>query len=138
MPSIKPVSKPAARRQRTSGKTYQVSLATEAMPSDVSWAHWPAKAVRSNRQGAGGRTQVVCLDPAVALRGGCSTPNISASPNAGVESFLWQVVERISIPPRYFLSPTACSGILRRAAHRGKTLPPLLHLALLSQSTMPT
>ena len=64
MPSTKPAAKTAARRQRSSGKTSPASSATAATPSDTSWAHWPAKAVRSNRQGKNGRTQVVCLDPA--------------------------------------------------------------------------
>lgn len=34
------------------------------------------------------------------------------------------------VPPRYFLSPKACQGILRRAAGRRKTLPPHLQAAL--------
>jgi hypothetical protein len=34
------------------------------------------------------------------------------------------------IPERYFLSSTACAGILRRAEKRGKQLPPLLDRAL--------
>lgn len=34
------------------------------------------------------------------------------------------------IPRRYFLSPTACAGIIRRAARRGKTLPPPFARAL--------
>jgi len=42
------------------------------------------------------------------------------------------VLERGSIPRRYFLSGKACAGILRRAAKRGKTLPPLLEQALRS------
>jgi hypothetical protein len=42
------------------------------------------------------------------------------------------VLERGSIPRRYFLSGKACAGILRRAAKRGKTLPPLLESALRS------
>jgi len=45
---------------------------------------------------------------------------------------LSQVLERGSIPRRYFLSGKACAGILRRAAKRGKTLPPLLEAALRS------
>ena len=35
-----------------------------------------------------------------------------------------------SIPQRYFLSSTACAGIMRRAEKRGRKLPVLLHLAL--------
>ena len=34
------------------------------------------------------------------------------------------------VPPRFYLSPKACAGILRRAERRGKTLPEALRLAL--------
>ncbi len=34
------------------------------------------------------------------------------------------------VPPRYWLSPRACRGILSRAERRGKKLPPLLQQAL--------
>jgi hypothetical protein len=33
-------------------------------------------------------------------------------------------------PQRYYLTPRACTGILRRAAKRGKDLPPMLSVAL--------
>src|SRR3546814_6974349 len=39
----------------SSGKTSPASSTTAAMPSGISWAHWPEKAVRSNRQGKNGR-----------------------------------------------------------------------------------
>jgi len=35
-----------------------------------------------------------------------------------------------SIPERYYLTPKACQGILRRARRRGKSLPPVLETAL--------
>jgi hypothetical protein len=35
-----------------------------------------------------------------------------------------------NIPPRFFLSPKARAGILRRAAKRGKALPEALERAL--------
>lgn len=55
---------------------------------------------------------------------------------AGV-SFLWQFLENTQdVPQRYYLSPTAASGILRRAAARGKSLPPKLQEALERQSKM--
>ena len=38
-------------------------------------------------------------------------------------SSLSSILERGPIDPRYFLSPKACSGILRRAEKRGKELP---------------
>jgi hypothetical protein len=34
------------------------------------------------------------------------------------------------VPPRFYLSQTACAGILRRAAKRGKVLPDALRVAL--------
>jgi hypothetical protein len=68
------------------------------------------------------------------LRGGYSTPNISASPSVAAACFLSQVVETTLIPPKYFLSAKACAGILRRASRRGKTLPALLDLALRQQA----
>jgi hypothetical protein len=34
------------------------------------------------------------------------------------------------LPQRFYLSPKACAGILRRAARRGKDLPPMLKKAL--------
>jgi hypothetical protein len=90
----------------------------------------PAKIANSNRQGVAGRTLVVCLDPKGQSRGGCSTPNISEWPNDAAVCSLWQVLETDSIHQRYFLSPKACAGILRRAERRGKQLPEPLFNAL--------
>lgn len=39
-----------------------------------------------------------------------------------------------AIPPKYYLSRVACLGILRRAASRGKDLPPMLKDALARQA----
>ncbi len=49
--------------------------------------------------------------------------------DGGVSS-LSDVLEAGSVPPRYYLSAKACAGILRRAAKRGKQLPPFLAAAL--------
>jgi len=43
---------------------------------------------------------------------------------------LSDTLETGDLPQRYFLSATACQGILRRAEKRGKTLPSALHEAL--------
>lgn len=43
---------------------------------------------------------------------------------------LSDILETGALPQRYFLSATACRGILRRAENRGKTLPPQLARAL--------
>jgi hypothetical protein len=45
---------------------------------------------------------------------------------------LSDVLETGAVPQRYFLSGTACRGILRRAEKRGKDLPGALHAALAS------
>ncbi len=92
--------------------------------------HLPAKMHNSSRQGVGGRTLVVCLDPKEQWRGGSQTPNISTWPNDAAVCSLSQVLEKGSIPQKYFLSSMACAGILRRAESRGKTLPMTLHRAL--------
>ena len=47
---------------------------------------------------------------------------------------LSDTLETGNIPPRYYLSPDACRGILRRAASRGKALPEILRVALERQA----
>lgn len=66
--------------------------------------------------------------------GGLSTPNIGESPNVENVSILSQILEA-EVPERYYLSPKACSGILRRAEKRGKKLPPLLEAVLRAQAS---
>lgn len=58
------------------------------------------------------------------------TLNTSAWPNDASVCSLSGVLETGPIPPQYFLSARACSGILRRAAKRGKELPTALRVAL--------
>lgn len=56
------------------------------------------------------------------------------SPNGESVSGLSDLLEPPEqVPPKYYLSATACRGILRRAEKRGKDLPPLLDTALRSQ-----
>ena len=38
------------------------------------------------------------------------------------------------VPPRFYLSPRACQGILRRASEHGRVLPEVLRLALEQQA----
>ena len=54
-------------------------------------------------------------------------------PNVERESLLSQILEDTP-HPKYYLSPKACQGILRRAENRGKELPPQLKEALIRQS----
>src|SRR5690625_280185 len=112
------------------GKMCPEFSAPKTMPSDAFWERLPAKTASYNRQGKNGRTLVVCLDPKEQSRGGCSMPNISDWPNDAAVCSLSQVLERGSIPQRYFLSPRACAGILRRSVNRKRQLPPLLLTAL--------
>ena len=48
---------------------------------------------------------------------------------------LSDILETGDVPQRYFLSATACRGILRRAEKRGKTLPAALERALRQVAT---
>jgi hypothetical protein len=69
---------------------------------------------------------------------GCLTLNMSEwtatltpSPSDGVVSSLSDILEEPGgVPERFFLSRKACTGILRRAAAKGKALPPVLKTAL--------
>jgi hypothetical protein len=60
----------------------------------------------------------------------CWTLRTSESPNDAVVSSLSDVLETRPVPPKYFLSPKACRGILARAARRGRALPGALTAAL--------
>ena len=57
------------------------------------------------------------------------TLNTGASPNAARESSLSRILQG-TVLEKYYLSKTACLGILRRAEARGKELPPQLRQAL--------
>ena len=83
-------------------------------PSSEGWGSW----------GTGGAT-------------GCWTRNMSewtamSGPSRSDDGVcgLSDVLETGGVPLRYFLSPRACSGILRRAERRGKQLPRQLQAAL--------
>ena len=77
--------------------------------SESSWERWPTSGTAS--------------------RGECSTHDISESPNDAVECSLSAILEATA-HPRYTLSARAARGILRRAAVRGRNLPPVLEDAL--------
>ena len=67
--------------------------------------------------------------------GSCMTVNISEQHSGAGACFLSAILEEHA-PDKYSLSPKACKGILRRAEHRGKDLPPLLKAALMNQAGM--
>jgi hypothetical protein len=66
---------------------------------------------------------------------GFLTANISEWPSddAGCSCSLAEILEP-EVPPKYWLSPKACRGILRRAEKRGRDLPPSLKSALEHQA----
>ena len=60
----------------------------------------------------------------------CWTLSSSEFPNGAGVCSLSDVLETGDVPQRYFLSATACKGILRRAEKRGRELPEALRQAL--------
>lgn len=69
------------------------------------------------------------LNSGMALPGGFLTLSISVWPKDAAVCSLSAILE-MDVPPRFYLSPRACRGILRRAEKRGKELPEVLHQAL--------
>lgn len=65
----------------------------------------------------------------IASLGGYSTRSFGESPSVAVESHLSQILEA-DPHPKYYLSATACRGILRRSERRGKKIPEMLKEAL--------
>lgn len=68
-----------------------------------------------------------------ALRTGLLTRGIGECPREDAGSTLSQILQA-SVPDKYYLSPRACQGILRRASERGRKLPDVLRLALEEQA----
>lgn len=63
-------------------------------------------------------------------RGVCLTVKTSESPNNAVESSLLPCIETQQVPQKYFLSPNAAVGILRRVDQMGRNLPPSFRQSL--------
>lgn len=61
---------------------------------------------------------------------GLLTLNMPEFRSGGAASSLSSILETGDLPRRFFLSPKACAGIIRRAAKRGKELPRQLARAL--------
>ena len=88
-----------------------------------------------------GRSSAKLMKSGILSRGECWTLNMCEWTDTlvpflkedGVCS-LSDILETGDIPPRYYLSPAACRGILRRAASRGRELPEVLRQALEAQA----
>ena len=66
-------------------------------------------------------------------REGKSPLNTGPAPREPIRSSLAEILEETP-EKKYYLSKTACMGILRRAEERGKALPPQLQSALMAQA----
>ncbi len=120
----------------SSGKTSRRSSLIRTTHLGVSWENLPGyPGIKRSRQGADGTLLVTSMDPKLQSRGGPSMPHISSWPSVGQEFLpsLSSVLEPTTpwILSVYSLSAEACAGILRRAAERGKQVPPVLKRALL-------
>lgn len=82
--------------------------------------------------GGGGNLAGVSWETGIPWLGASSMLNFGECPNVVEESGLWQILEA-NVPQKYFLSETACLGVLRRAERRGKELPTILKTALEQQ-----
>ena len=67
--------------------------------------------------------------------GHCLTRNGSEWRSVAAVCSLSSILETGNVGHQYYLSPTACAGIIRRAEARGKKLPSALQEALVSGST---
>lgn len=70
----------------------------------------------------------------MACAGGFLTLNTSVWHKDASVCSLWEILEE-RVASKYYLTPKACAGILRRAAKRGKELSPHLEAALRAQAT---
>ena len=117
---------PSARerqRARTSGSFWRRSSALNAIPFQS----------LDLTPGAGNLLGEFYWELISPWRGGASTLNTGVSPKDAKESSLSQILQA-DPPLKYYLSPKACLGILRRAFERGKELPPKLEGALKIQA----
>jgi len=95
--------------------------------SPLCWPDYPAFFLKFLRRAG----EIADLDGVytTTLLGEFWTLNTSEFPSGADVSLLSQVLER-EAPQKYYLSPKACAGILRRAAKRKKKLPLLLERCL--------
>ena len=118
------------------GKTSQEpSAATKEKTSEPS-SKRSAPSVRKTlmcldlRPGMGGNLLGAYWEMDTVLPGESMTLNTGESPNAVRESTLSQILD-LNAPAKYYLSPKACAGIIRRAEKRGKERPAMLREALM-------
>ena len=62
------------------------------------------------------------MNSGMVFRGECLTLKTSESPKDAKESLLSEVLETF-VPRKYYLTPRACQGIIKRVERTGKTIP---------------
>ena len=91
------------------------------MPRCFVWENVPG--ALSSENGEAFRCLLRAMDEVgYGLHGEFWTRNSSAWPSDASVSFLSECLEAPPVPARYYLSPTACAGIIRRARRRGRSL----------------
>ena len=123
------------------GKMFPVPLVQERQRAKTSESFWRRSSALSAipfqsldlTPGAGNLLGEFYWELISPWRGGASTLNTGVSPKDAKESSLSQILQA-DPPLKYYLSPKACLGILRRAFERGKELPKKLERALKIQA----
>jgi len=126
---------------------FEEALLTHEETSCSHFSHW---LMQRSQGGFFGKTSSVCCQVteegilAPSSKGwqnaglgsptGFLTLNILESHKDAEESLLSDTLEIGDLPQRFYLSPKACRGILKRAERRGKKLPQMLKEALESQA----
>ena len=115
------------------GKTSPAYCPTEVMRSAASWEDLSAQWTPYHHQETeAGPVKVWCRGHGHGRHGPFLTRNGSEWRSGAVACSLSSILETASIPQRYYLSQTACAGMLRRAEKLGKDLPPQLQEALVA------
>lgn len=121
------VPAPSEGKAPTSGSGIQA----EKSPSSMTTENQPAKqSSQPHTTDQSGRVKVWCRGHGHGRHGLFLTPNGAEWRSGAVACSLSSTLETALIPQRFYLSPTACAGILRRAEKRGKALPAVLRQAL--------
>ena len=123
------------------GKTFPAPLVQERQRAKTSESFWRRSSALNAipfqsldlTPGAGNLLGEFYWELISPWRGGASTLNTGVSPRDAKESSLSQILQA-DPPLKYYLSPKACLGILRRAFERGKELPKKLERALKIQA----
>ena len=120
-PEPSPAASPKEKTSGSSSKKYAELVAVPYMFLDLT-------------PGAGNLLGVSYWEIRSPWRGESLILNTGPAPRSAVGvSSLSQILQE-NVPKKYYLSPKACLGILRRAWERGKELPKMLKRALMIQS----